>query len=107
MARVALALLHRFAINIHCCSDVGMAHQFLLYFHRSSSLVEKTPEGMAECVPTDMAYAATDGRGSYVPLLHSPRLPRQRACLERTREYPVVWLVELCRAVPVQKPFGQ
>ena len=75
MVRVALALLHRFAVNIHGCSDVGMAHQFLLHFHRSSSLVEKTPEGMAECMPTDMAYAAADSRGSYMPLLHSPRLP--------------------------------
>jgi hypothetical protein len=69
-----------------------MAHQFLQHFHRSSSLVEKTPEGMAERVPTDMAYAATDGRGSNVSLLHSPRLPRQRARLERTCEYPGVVL---------------
>jgi hypothetical protein len=84
-----------------------MAHQFLLHFHRSSSLVEKTPKGMAECVPTDMAYAATDSRGSYMPLLRSPRLPRHRASLERTCEYPVVWLVELCRVVPVQQHFGQ
>jgi hypothetical protein len=81
VVRVALTLLHRFAVNIHCCSDVGMAHQFLLHLHRSSSLVEKTPEGMAECVPTDMAYAATDGRWSNMSLLHSPRLPGQPACL--------------------------
>lgn len=75
MVRLALALLHRSSVNIHCCSYVGMAHQFLLHFHRSPSLIEKTPEGMAECVPTDMANTATDGRGSNMPLLYSPRLP--------------------------------
>jgi hypothetical protein len=41
----------------------GMAHQFLLQLERSPCLVQKTPEGVAECVPTDAAYAAADGCG--------------------------------------------
>src|SRR6266576_1406367 len=80
-----------------------MAHQFLLHLERSSSLVQKTPEGMAERVPADVTYAAAYGRGRDMPLLHSPRLPRHRACLEGTREDPVVGFVELRRALPVQQ----
>ena len=76
MVRLALALLHGFAINVHCCSDVGMAHEFLLHFQRSPSLVKKTPKSVAECVPANMTYAAADGRGTNMPLLYSPRLPR-------------------------------
>ena len=45
------------------CSDIGMAHQFLLQLERSPGLAQKTPEGVAECVPTDAAYAAADGCG--------------------------------------------
>ena len=37
-----------------------------------------------------------------MPLLHPPRLPRFLACLEGTREGPVLWLIELARALPVQ-----
>jgi len=40
-----------------------MAHQFLLQLERSPGLAQKTPEGVAECVPTDAAYAAADGCG--------------------------------------------
>ena len=76
MVRLALTLLHGLAINVHCCSDVGMAHEFLLHFQRSPSLVKKTPKCVAECVPTNMTYAAADGRGTNMPLLYSPRLPR-------------------------------
>jgi len=39
----------------------AMAHQFLLHLERTLSLAQNTPEGMAECVPTDVAYAAADG----------------------------------------------
>ncbi len=46
-----------------------MAHQFLLHLDRSSSLVQKTPEGVAEGVPTDVTYvaalaSAASGRGA-------------------------------------------
>jgi hypothetical protein len=41
----------------------AMAHQFLLHLERTSSLAQKTPEGVAECLPTDVAYAAADGCG--------------------------------------------
>lgn len=46
-----------------------MAHQFLLHFHRSPSLVKKTPEGVAECVPTDVAYAAANSCRTNMSLL--------------------------------------
>jgi hypothetical protein len=84
-----------------------MAHQFLLHLERSPSLVKKTPEGVAECVPTDVTYTAADRGGSDMPLLYPSRLPRYRACLKGTREYSVVRLVELGRALPVQQHFGQ
>jgi len=32
------------------CWAIGMAHQFLLHLERSPSLVDKTPESVAECV---------------------------------------------------------
>jgi hypothetical protein len=46
--RFALALLHGLAAHVHRRSDIGMAHQFLLRIERSPSLVEKTPEHVAE-----------------------------------------------------------
>jgi hypothetical protein len=61
--RFAFALLHGLAVNVHCRSNVGMAHQFLPYLERSSSLVENTLERVAECVPADMTYAAADRGG--------------------------------------------
>src|SRR5215831_9178636 len=36
------------------------------------------------------------------PAVAPPRLPRFLACLEGTREDPVLWLIELARALPVQ-----
>jgi len=60
---LTIALLDGFSVDVHRCSDVAMAHQFLLHLERSPSLVQKTPEGVAECVPTDAAYAAADGCG--------------------------------------------
>ena len=60
---LALARLHGFSVDVHGRSDVGMAHQFLLHLERSPSLVQKTPEGVAERVPTDVAYAAADSCG--------------------------------------------
>ena len=41
-----------------------------------------------------------------MPLLHNPRLPRFLACLEGTREDPVLWLIELARALPGQELSG-
>jgi hypothetical protein len=86
--RLAFALFHGLAVDVHRRSDIGMAHQFVLHLERSPSLVEKTPERVAECVPADVTYAAPDRGGPDMPLLHSPRLPRHRACLEGTRECP-------------------
>ena len=37
-----------------------------------------------------------------MPLLHPPGLPRFLVCLEGTREDPVLWLIELARALPVR-----
>lgn len=65
--RLAFTLLHGLAVDVHGCSNVGVAHQFLLHLDRSPSLVEKTPEGVSECVPTDAAYArSVQLRGRYV-----------------------------------------
>ena len=85
---LAFTLLHGFTVDVHCCSDVGMTHQFLLHLERSPSLVKKTPERVAECVPTDAAYAAADSCGTNMSLLHLPGLPRHGAPLEGTREDP-------------------
>jgi hypothetical protein len=46
--RFAFALLHGSDVDVHRRSDIGMAHQFLLRIERSPSLVEKTPEHVAE-----------------------------------------------------------
>jgi len=51
--RVALALLHSLSVDIHRSPDVGVAHEFLLDFHWSSSLVEQSPKGVPECMPAD------------------------------------------------------
>jgi hypothetical protein len=91
----------------HRGADIGVAHEFLLHVDRSSSLVQKTPESVAEGVPADVTYAAAYGYGRDMPLSHSPGLPRRRACLEGTREYPVLGLVELRRALPLQQHFGK
>jgi hypothetical protein len=66
--RLALALLHGLAVDVHRCSDIGIAHQFLLNLEWSHSLVQKTPEGMTEGVPTDVTYAAAHGCGPDMPL---------------------------------------
>jgi hypothetical protein len=41
-----------------------MAHELLLHFERSPSLVKKTPEGVAERAPADVADARADGRAA-------------------------------------------
>jgi len=97
--RLALAPLHSSAVDVHRCSDIGVAHQFLLHLERSSSLIKQTPKGVPECVPADVTYATAFGCGRYMPLPHSPRLPRHRACLEGARENPVVRLRELVGAI--------
>jgi hypothetical protein len=60
---LALALLHGFSINIHGRSNIGVAHQFLLHFERSPSLVQKTPESVAERVQSIAAVKFNNGGG--------------------------------------------
>jgi hypothetical protein len=51
--RVPLALVHSFSVDSHRRPDIGVAHEFLLHFHWSSSLVEQSPKGVPECMPAD------------------------------------------------------
>src|SRR5262249_39395954 len=105
--RLAFALFHGLAVDVHRCSDVGMAHQFLLHFDRSPSLIKKTPEGVAESVPAYAAYATAFGCGADMSLLQSPRLPGQRTSLERARENPILGILELRFTPPAQKYLGE
>jgi predicted TIM-barrel fold metal-dependent hydrolase len=78
--RRALAFVHGLAVDVHRGTDVRVAHEFLLHFHRSPRLVKEGPEGVAERVPADTSYTATNACGDDMTPLHSPGIPRQLAC---------------------------
>ncbi len=45
--RLAFAFVHGFAVDVHRRTDVGVAHKFLLHFHRSPGFIKQG----SECVP--------------------------------------------------------
>ena len=61
--RFALAFVHGLAVDVHRGSDVRVAHEFLLHFHRSPRFIKQGPERVSERVPTDPSYAATNACG--------------------------------------------
>jgi hypothetical protein len=91
---LALTLIHGFAVDVHRGTDVCMAHEFLLHFHRSPRLIEQSPERVAERMPADTSYTATNACGRDTALLYPPGIPGFSACLERARKYPVAGILE-------------
>src|SRR6267142_3997095 len=85
----------------------GVAHEFLLHFHRSPRLIEQRPESVAERVPADTSYAATNACGNEMTPLNSPGIPGQPACHVRACKHPVLGIFEERRALPTQEHFGQ
>lgn len=50
--RRALAFLHGLAVDVHRGTDVRVAHELLLYLHRSPGFIKQGPEGMSNvCQP--------------------------------------------------------
>jgi len=105
--RLALAFVHSFALDVHRGTDAGVAHEFLLHFHRSSCLIEQSSESVPKRVPADTSYAATNACGNDMPPLHSPGIPRQLSCHERAGKHPVLGIFEERRTLPTQEHFGQ
>jgi hypothetical protein len=105
--RLALTFLHGLAVDVHRSTDVCVAHEFLLHFHRSSRFIKQSPKCVAERVPTDTSDTATNARGNKMMLLYSPWIPGCPAGPERACEYPVLGVFEERPALPIQEHFGQ
>jgi hypothetical protein len=50
--RRALAFVHGLAVDVHRGTDIRVAHEFLLHFHRSPRFIRQGPESVAERVLT-------------------------------------------------------
>ena len=64
--RRAFAFVHGLAVDVHRGTDIRVAHEFLLHFHRSPRLIEQGSESVAKRVPADTSYAATNACGNDV-----------------------------------------
>src|SRR6266478_831239 len=105
--RRALAFVHGLAVDVHRSTDVRVAHEFLLHFHRSPGFIKQGPEGVPERVPADTSYAATNACGDNMTPLHSPGIPRQLASHERACKHPVPRIFEARLTSPIQQHLGQ
>ncbi len=79
--RRALAFVHGLAVDVHRGTDVRVAHEFLLHFHRSPRLIEQGPECVAERVPAVRSphHSSVDARFRYSTKTYRPSANQKRA----------------------------